>query len=100
MKSEGGSFSHVSVHIGADWRVDCHVHSDYTPILNVDAGSAAVSFSIMGRCADDAALLFARSLVREAQVFAAEVERLYAEQDDAGDSGDDSKDKADDGKAA
>ena len=99
MKSEGGSFSHLSAHVGTDWRVDCHTYDDHTPILSVDAGNVAVSFSIADRRVDDAALFFSRALARDAQAFAAEVERLYAEQADAGDVCD-SDSKADDGKAA
>ena len=79
MKSDGGSFSHLSIHLGSDWRVDCHTYDDHTPILTVDAGNVAVSFSIAGRSADAAALSFARALARDAQAFAAEIERLHAE---------------------
>jgi hypothetical protein len=79
MSGDGESFSHVSLHVSADWWVICHRYTDQTPILNVDAGPATVSLSIRGRNADEAAVKFARALVREAQAFAAEVERLHAE---------------------
>jgi hypothetical protein len=95
VSGDSGSFSHVSVHVGADWRVDCHTYDGHTPIFSVDAGQCAVSFSVKDRCADDAALLFTRALIREAQVFAAEVERLHTGQADAGDlSGNGSEPKA------
>jgi hypothetical protein len=92
VKSQGGSFSHLSVHLGTDWRVDCHTYDDHTPILTVDAGNVAVSFSIAGRCADDAAVSFARALARDVQAFAADIERMHAAQGDAGDVGDDDSD--------
>ena len=91
MKSDGGSFTNLSFHVGADWRVDCHTYDDHTPILSVDAGPTAVSFSITDRTADTAAVQFARALVREAQVFAAEVERLHAEPAGSSDSNSDGK---------
>ena len=87
MKSQGGSFSHLSVHLGSDWRVDCHTYDDHTPILTVDAGNLAVSFSIASRGADDDALGFARALARDAQAFAADIERMHAAQANAGDVG-------------
>ena len=95
MTSNGGSFSHISVHVSTDWRAYCHTYDDHTPILTVDAGPSAVSISVKGRDADKAAVEFARALVHEAQVFAAEVERLHAGQAGAGDTGnDDSENKA------
>ena len=73
MKSDGGSFSHLSVHLGSDWRVDCHTYDDHTPILTVDAGPVSIAYSIKNRCSDDDALGFARALARDAQAFAAEI---------------------------
>ena len=95
MKSQGGSFSHLSVHPGSDWRVDCHTYDDHTPILTVDAGPVSVAYSIKNRCPDDDALGFARALARDAQAFAADIERMHAAQASAGDvGGDDSTTKA------
>ena len=93
MKSQGGSFSHLSVHLGSDWRVDCHTYDDHTPILTVDAGPVSIAYSIKNRCPDDDALGFARALARDAQAFAAEIERLHAERAGTGDR-DDSDTKA------
>ncbi len=93
MTGNSGSFSHTGVQVGDDWRVDCHTYDDHTPILTVDAGPVSIAYSIKGRCADDAALGFARALVRDAQAFAAEIERLHAGQAHAGDH-DDSDTKA------
>jgi hypothetical protein len=80
MSSEGGSFSHVSCHVGADWRVRCNTYPDTTPILSLDAGSSAVSVTTKGKVADNAAVEFARALADKAQKFADEMERMHAAQ--------------------
>lgn len=80
MSSEGGSFSHVSYHVGGDWRVRCRTYPDTTPILSLDAGSSAVSVTTKGKDVDKAAVEFARALAREAQNFADEMERMHAAQ--------------------
>ncbi len=80
MSSEGGSFSHVSCHVGADWRVRCNACPDTTPILSFDAGSPAVSVTAKGSVAGKTAVKFARALAREAGKFAAEMERMHAAQ--------------------
>lgn len=86
----------MSVHIGADWRVDCHTYDGHTPILSVDAGPVAVCYSIDARHATKAAVEFTRALARDAQLFAVEVERLHVAQlTDAGEN-----DKAADVNAA
>ena len=92
MSSDGGSFSHLGFHIGTDWRAVCHTYDDHAPILAVDAGTCSVSFYPIGSGADKAAVEFARSLAREAQAFAAEVERLSAKETEVGND--------DNGKAA
>jgi hypothetical protein len=79
MSSDGGSFSHISFHICADWRIHCSTYPDRAPILGIDAGSAALNITPRGNDADEAAVEFARALVREVQAFAAEIERLHAE---------------------
>jgi hypothetical protein len=89
--SDGGSFTHISFHLGTDWRVRCNTYADTTPIFSVDAGSSAVSITTKGK----AAVEFARALAREAQRFADEMERMHAAQLD-----DDSGDKASDCDAA
>ena len=80
MSSEGGSFSHGSYHVGADWIVRCNTYADTTPILCLDAGPAAVSITTKGNDATKAAVEFARALAREAQKFADEIERMQAAQ--------------------
>ena len=80
MSSEGGSFSHVSCHVGADWVVRCNTYAGTTPILSLDAGSSAVSVTTKGKVADEAAVEFARALAEEARKFADEMERMHAAQ--------------------
>jgi hypothetical protein len=90
------SFSNVSYHVGGDWRTYCHTYPDRAPIFAIAAGRSAVTISVPNRTADKAAVEFARAMVLDAQLFAAEMERLYAAQADT----DDSNSKADDGSAA
>lgn len=78
MSSDGDSFSYVSFHVGADWMVRTSTYPDQVPILTVDAGRGAVAITVKGKSADQAAVEFARTLVREAQAFATEVERIHA----------------------
>ena len=87
MSSEGGSFSHVSYHVGGDWVVRCSTYADTTPILSVDAGPAALSITTKGNIAGKTAVEFARALAREVRKFADEIERMHAAQpDDTDDS--------------
>ena len=85
MRSGGGSFGQISLHVGADWWTFLNTYDDHSPILDIAAGSTTVTFSIADRKADDSALEFARELASQAAQFAAEVERLHAQQ--AQDSG-------------
>ena len=80
MSDEGGSFSHLSYHVGDDWHVRCNTYADTTPILSVDGGPSTLSISTRGRTADDSAVEFARALAREAHRFADEMERMHAAQ--------------------
>ena len=80
MSSKGGSFSRVSFHVGADWWVCCHTYDDATPIFDIDGGPVSVAISIRDRSTDDKAVEFARTLAREAQKFADEIERMHAAQ--------------------
>jgi hypothetical protein len=78
--SEGGSFSFQNYHIGNDWRVRCNTYADTTPILSVDGGPSTLSITTRGKVADQAAVDFARELLREVQRFADEMERKHAAQ--------------------
>ena len=80
MSGDGGSFSHVSCHVGADWVVRCSTYPDTTPILSFDAGSSAVSVTTKGKVADKTAVEFARALAKEARKFADEMEQMHAAQ--------------------
>ena len=79
MRSSGGSFGQISLHIGQDWWTFLNTYDDHSPILDVAAGSTTVTVSIADRMVDDCALEFARELASQAAGFAAEVERLHAQ---------------------
>ena len=80
MRSGGGSFGRISLHVGADWWTFLSTYDEHSPILDVAAGSTTVTVSIADRKADDCALEFARELASQAAQFAAEIERLHAQQ--------------------
>ena len=79
MRSGGGSFGRINLHVGRDWHTFLSTYDDDSPILDIAAGSTSVTFSIADRKADDGALEFARELASQAAQFAAEVERLHAQ---------------------
>jgi hypothetical protein len=79
MRSGGGSFGRIGLHVGADWWTFLNTYDDHSPILDVAAGSTTVTVSIADRKIDDSALAFARELASQAAGFAAEVERLHAQ---------------------
>jgi hypothetical protein len=88
VSSDGESFSYLMVHVGADWMVRTSAYEDKTPILTVDAGRGAIAITIKDRGAvDKSAVEFARALARNAQAFAAEVERLSAGETEVGNDG-------------
>ena len=78
--SDDASFSSGMFHIGDDWRLRCSTYADTTPILALDAGTAALCITVRGKKATDAAVEFARTLAREARRFADEMERMHAAQ--------------------
>ena len=78
MSSAGGSFSHVSFHVGSDFTARCSTYPDHVPIVSLDAGDGCVSFTPAGQDATDEALEFARALLRAVQEFAGEIERMHA----------------------
>lgn len=86
MSGDRTSFSSCSLYVAADTWVTCHRYAEQTPILSVSAGGSSVSLSVVDRKATDEAVKFARSLAREAEAFAAEVERLNAGQAAPGES--------------
>jgi hypothetical protein len=85
MKSGGGSSAHIGMYVGEDWQTYLSTYDDHTPILDVTCGSASVSLSVADRKTGAAAVEFARDLAGKAARFAAEIERLHA-QDHDGDS--------------
>ena len=80
MRSGGGSFGQISLHVGQDWWTFLNTYDEHSPILDVAAGSTTVTFTIADRKASDSALEFARELASQAAGLAAEVERLHAQQ--------------------
>ena len=98
MRSGGGSFGRIGLHVGQDWHTFLNTYDDHSPILDIAAGSTTVTFSIADRKIDDSALAFARELASRAAQFAAEVERLQAQHSQ--DSGAGSGCGARDGEAA
>jgi hypothetical protein len=80
VSGEGGSFSHLTYHAGADWRVRCITYADTTPILSVDGGPISMSITTRGRESGEGAVEFARALALEARKFADEMERKLAAQ--------------------
>ena len=80
MRSGGGSFARISLHVSQDWHTFLSTYDEHSPILDIAAGSTTVTFSIADRKIDDSALEFVRELASQAAQFAAEVERLHAQQ--------------------
>jgi hypothetical protein len=75
-----GSYSRISMLVGSDWQVRCLPVPTQTPVLDIDAGETQITVSIAGREIRASAVEFAAELARAASQFAAEVERLYADQ--------------------
>ena len=85
MSETPSPFGRMSLHAGAGSRVECFTYQDTTPILDIDVGAASIAVCIVGKGADDAVLTFARALARQAERFAAEVERIHTLQARTGD---------------
>jgi hypothetical protein len=73
------SHANMSAHAGPGASVTCHTYPSTTPILTVDLPGVWLSISVADReaCVSEQAVTFARELVRAAEQFAAEAERLY-----------------------
>jgi hypothetical protein len=81
MSGAGGSFSHLTCHVGDDdWGVRCNTYDGTTPILSLDAGPSTFSITTRGKTAGKAAVEFARALAEQARKFAEEMERMHAAQ--------------------
>ena len=81
MSGDGSSFGSAGLYVGTDWQVRCSTYPHSTPILSIDAGRTTLSVSItpMKRMGDEA-VAFAQEFARQAARFAADCERLHAEQ--------------------
>ena len=53
MRSGGGSFGQISLHVGADWWTFLNTYDEHSPILDVAAGSTTVTVSLADRKVDD-----------------------------------------------
>ena len=80
MSGANGSFAHMSVHVGSDWRVRCITPTGQPPLLDIDAGDTDLSVGLAGQEIRASAVEFATELAREAERFAAEVQRIYVAQ--------------------
>jgi hypothetical protein len=80
VSSAGGSFSYTGLHVDSDWDVRCSTYDDHAPILSLGAGTCGISVYISGK--DTTRVVeFARALLRDVQVFTAEIERMYGAPD-------------------
>jgi len=82
MKSAGGSMARIGLYAGQDWWTFLSTYEDHTPILDISCGSTTISVSVADRKTGAAAVEFARELAAKAAKFAAEVERLHADEHD------------------
>ena len=87
MKSGGGSFGHLGMYVGEDWWTHLSTYDDHSPILDVDA-RVDLGVAVRRRPQDrrQSAVEFARELAAKAARFAAEVERLHAQDHDGGEA--------------
>ena len=83
MSSAGGSFGSLGLHVGSDSRTWCYDYPDHSPILQISAASTSVSVQLAQGPVGSEAVKFARDLLRGAERFAAEVERLHTQQQQA-----------------
>ena len=51
MSMGNGSYSRVSVQVGADWQVRCVPVTKRAPVLDIDAGETEISVGIAGQAA-------------------------------------------------
>jgi hypothetical protein len=75
-----GSFSHLNLYVGSDWRVRCIISAAQPPMLAVEAGGTGVSLCLASREIRPSEVEFAAELARETARFADEVKRRYADQ--------------------
>jgi hypothetical protein len=80
VSSVGGSFGSLGLQVGSDSWTRCHAYPDHSPILHITAASTSVSVQLAQGPVGSEAVKFARDLLRGAERFAAEVERLHTEQ--------------------
>ena len=69
----------VGLHVGQDWWTFLSTYDDHSPILDIAAGSTTVTVCFDGSPVTASAVEFARELADKAARFAAEIERLHAQ---------------------
>ncbi|WP_322760556.1 hypothetical protein [Frankia sp. Cr2] len=67
---------HVGVHVGSEWSVRCHTYPDERPILSLDTPGGGLSVSAMGGTVTADHVDFAYALVKAANDYLIECERL------------------------
>ncbi|WP_153535773.1 hypothetical protein [Actinomadura macrotermitis] len=91
----GGTWSMLGIRIGDDARIDCAVYAHATPILSISSSGVTLHLSPEGRQDIDASDVDnARDLLKAVTTYAAECERLHAEQNAAGEDGGDTSERA------
>ncbi len=91
MTSDRDSFGYTSFHAGLNARARCSVYANGTlPNLSMDGCGLGVTVYLAGDRIDADHVRFARDLLHQAERFAAEAKRLYAEAQTAQDGGKDS----------
>jgi hypothetical protein len=78
LKSSGGSFAILGLHIGHDWRVHVNTYPSHPPILDIDTGSVTIMIHTAGTEVTAAAADFARELAERSAEYAAEMARIHA----------------------
>jgi hypothetical protein len=86
VSSDGGSFGSLGLYVGSGSWTGCWEYPDHGPILHITAASTSVSVQLAQGPVGAEAVKFARDLLRGAERFAAEVERLHTEQQAEGEA--------------
>jgi hypothetical protein len=78
MRSSGGSFASLGLHVGQDWWTHLNTYPDYPPIFNINAGSTTITIYVNPAEVTTAAVDFAQELAARSAEFAAEMARIHA----------------------
>ncbi|SQD94585.1 conserved hypothetical protein [Parafrankia sp. Ea1.12] len=78
------SSTHLSVHVGTDWRVLCHTYPDRPPILSLDINRAALTLAAADGAVTPDHLRFARNLLAAVNTYVLDCERIHLAEQGAG----------------